>query len=257
MKFVRTVVVFDRGNLLDSEQWAAMHGTYVNALRGVVHPPGNDKFVIRKKTKKVTASGALSNQWMRKGVVPIRDQFLANLKNSGWDAEKPVELERGSPALERAHERADVVLKDYPGKRNFRLDDHDWGEIFHQKVGDFDFFTELEGGVRCVIEWETGNISSSHRSMNKLCLVMLAGLIDIGVVILPSRLLYSHLTDRIGNWMELSPYLPLWHRIGQGMERGLLAVTVVEHDELTDNPEIPFISQGSDGRSVEGAAKLL
>ncbi|HEX9045785.1 MAG TPA: restriction endonuclease, partial [Verrucomicrobiae bacterium] len=85
---------------------------------------------------------------------------------------------------------------------------------------------------------------------------MLAGLIDIGVVILPSRLLYAHLTDRIGNWMELSPYLPLWHRVGQGMKRGLLAVTIVEHDELSDDPSIPFITQGIDGRSAEGAGKL-
>jgi hypothetical protein len=93
--------------------------------------------------------------------------------------------------------------------------------------------------------------------MNKLCLVMMAGLIDIGVVILPSRRLYPHLTDRIGNWQELSPYLALWHRTGQSVKRGLLAVTVVEHDELTDNPSVPFISQGIDGRSAEAAAKLL
>lgn len=257
MKFVRTVVVFDSGGLLDSEQWASMHKSYVEAVRGVVHPPGNDKFVIRKKTRKLTSSGVSSTQWTRNGVVPIKDQFIANLKNAGWHAEQPAGLRKGSPALQQAHEKANVLLKDFPGKREFRLEDQDWDEIFHEKVGDFDFFTELEGGVRCVIEWETGNISSSHRSMNKLCLVMLAGLIDIGVVILPSRDLYSHLTDRIGNWMELSPYLPLWHRIGQGMKRGLLAVTVVEHDELTDDPKVPFITQGSDGRSAEGAAKLL
>ena len=257
MKFIRTVAVFDRGNLLDSEEWAAMHETYVNALRAIVHPPGNDRFVIRRKIRKLTASGAPTSQWIRNGVVPIRDQFLANLQDAGWRAEKPVGLECGSPALEQARERAAVQLEEYPSRVTLRLDDPDWAEILHNKVGDFDFFTELGDGVRCVIEWETGNISSSHRSMNKLCLVMLAGLIDIGVVILPSRLLYSHLTDRIGNWMELSPYLSLWNGIGQGMERGLLAVTVVEHDELTDNTDIPFIAQGKDGRSAEGAAKLL
>lgn len=257
MKFLRTVVVFDRGNLLDTSQWAAIHETYVNALRGVVHPPGNDRFVIRKKTKKLKASGEASSQWMRNGVVPIKNQFLTNLKKAGWQSEKPAGLERGSAALKKAHDKANVLLKEYPDKRDIRLGDQDWAEVFHEKVGDFDFFTELDSGMRCVIEWETGNISSSHRSMNKLCLVMLAGLIDIGVVILPSRLLYAHLTDRIGNWMELSPYLPLWHHIGQGMERGLLAVTVVEHDELTDDSSIPFIAQGSDGRSAEGAAKLI
>lgn len=69
-------------------------------------------------------------------------------------------------------------MKDYPSLREFHLDDEDWESVFHQKVGDFDFFTELDGKTRCVIEWETGNISSSHRSMNKLCLVMMAGLIS-------------------------------------------------------------------------------
>jgi hypothetical protein len=34
-------------------------------------------------------------------------------------------------------------------------------------------------------------------------------------------------------------------------------VTVVEHDKLTDDPAVPFISQGTDGRSAEGASKLL
>ena len=257
MKFVRTVVVFDRGNLLDSKQWARMHEGYVAALRGVVHPPGSDRFIIRKRIKKVNAAGLPTTQWMRNGVVPIKEQFLAKLRLAGWLPEKPAGLILGSPALEQAHEKAEVLMKEYPGNRDYRLQDQDWAEVFHDKVGDFDFFTELEGGVRSVIEWETGNISSSHRSMNKLCLVMLAGLIDIGVIILPSRALYAHLTDRIGNWMELSPYLPLWHHIGHGVARGLVAITVVEHDELTDDPNVPFISQGRDGRSAEGAAKLL
>lgn len=257
MKFVRTVVVFDRGNLIDSEHWASMHESYVHALKAIVHPPGTDRFVIRRKIKKLNAAGKPSKQWVRNGVPAIKDQFIANLKSAGWHAERPAGLQREARALERVQERAEVLLKDYPSKQNIPLEDADWSSVFHDKVGDFDFFTELPGGVKCVVEWETGNISSSHRSMNKLCLVMLAGLVDIGVVILPSRELYAHLTDRIGNWMELSPYLPLWHRIGQGMERGLLAVTVVEHDELTDDPAIPFIEQGDDGRSAEGAAKLL
>lgn len=257
MKFIRTVVVIDKGTLLDSTQWADIHKIYVDAIQAIVHPPRNDRFVIRRKVRKLTADGKPTKQWRRNGVVPIKDQFISNLSNSGWICEKPAGLDRASAALSEAHVTANTLLRDFPGKRHFQLDDQDWVEIFREKVGDFDFFCELNGGLRCAIEWETGNISSSHRSMNKLCLVMLAGLIDIGVLILPSRLLYHHLTDRIGNWPELSPYLPLWNHIGQGMQRGLLAVTVVEHDELTDDPAIPFIPQGSDGRSAEGATKLL
>lgn len=58
-------------------------------------------------------------------------------------------------------------------------------KYFVRGSGILDFYSNSANGLRCVIEWETGNISSSHRSMNKLCLVMLAGLIEIGVVILP------------------------------------------------------------------------
>lgn len=38
-----------------------------------------------------------------------------------------------------------------------------------------------KAGLRCVIEWETGNVSSSHRSMNKLCVRLNAGIIESGM----------------------------------------------------------------------------
>lgn len=255
MKLIRTVVVFDRGGLIESEQWSRMHEAISRAVQKIVHPPGTNHFVIRRKVRKLDVRGKESKQWVRNGVVPIKQQFLANLTEAGWRAETPVGL--GRAVLAQAEPTAKTALKEYPSKRDFAWDDADWSSVFREQLGDFDFYSELGEGMRCVIEWETGNISSSHRSMNKLCLVMLADLIDIGVVILPSRQLYPHLTDRIGNWEELSPYLALWHHVGQSVKRGLLAVTVVEHDELTDDPTVPFISQGVDGRSAEGASKLL
>jgi Restriction endonuclease BamHI len=255
MKFIRTVVVFDRGSLIDSEPWARMHETITGAVQKIVHPPGNDRFLIRRKILKPDAQGKPSKQWMRNGVVPIKRQFLENLTEAGWRAEMPVGL--GRAVLAGAEPTAKTALKEFPSKRDFAFDDANWSEVFREGLGDFDFYSESANGLRCVIEWETGNISSSHRSMNKLCLVMLAGLIDIGVVILPSQQLYRHLTDRIGNWEELSPYLALWHHVGHSVKRGLLAVTVVEHDELTNDTAVPFISQGIDGRSAEGASKLL
>jgi len=255
MKTVRTVVVFSQGGMIDSEEWAEMHESYTRAVQGIVHPPGRDRFVIRRKIRKRDARGNPTKQWMRNGVVPIREQFLDNLLQDGWRAEMPVGLYR--EALAEAQPEAKTSLVEYPSKQIFAFDDAKWSEVFREGLGDFDFYSEVDNGIRCVIEWETGNISSSHRSMNKLCLVMLAGLIEIGVVILPSRQLYPHLTDRIGSWEELSPYLALWHHAGRRVKRGLLAVTVVEHDELTDDASVAFISQGTDGRSAEGAAKLL
>lgn len=254
MKVVRTIIVFDQGGLTESEQWRRIHQSYTDAVRTIVHPAGNDCFVIRRRARKKDAHDNPTNQWFRNGVVPIKQQFLGNLRAMGWQAEKPVTLEREMGVVARTEAR--ILLKEFPSNREFSLGDENWMTVFRQQIGDFDFYTERES-TRCVIEWETGNISSSHRSMNKLCLVMLAGLIEIGIIILPSRQLYPHLTDRIGNWEELSSYMTLWHSIGSGVQRGLLAVTVVEHDELTDDPSIPFIAQGSGGRSAEGAAKLL
>jgi len=88
------------------------------------------------------------------------------------------------------------------------------GESYTEPVttgfGEFDFVTKGDKGLRVALEWETGNISSSHRSVNKLCICLNAGVNDAGVVIVPSRELYTHITDRIGNINELSGYLSLW-----------------------------------------------
>ena len=37
------------------------------------------------------------------------------------------------------------------------------------------------------VEWETGNISSSHRALNKMALGLLKGALAAGVLIVPSR----------------------------------------------------------------------
>jgi hypothetical protein len=256
MKFIRTVVVFDRGKLVERPEWVEIHDAIEDAIKAIVNPIGNDRFVLRRKKPKYDKHGKKTNQWHRNGVVPIRNQFLTRLRESGWESERPTGLGPNSSLIRKAEKKTQIQLMDFPSKRIFTQDDEDWAEIFKEKVGDFDFYSELEGGTRCAVEWETGNISSSHRSMNKLCLVMMAELIDIGVLILPSRELYPHLTDRVGNWMELSPYLPLWQRLGTQIKRGLLAVTVVEQDELTDDEKVGYIPQGRDGRSAEGAARL-
>lgn len=57
------------------------------------------------------------------------------------------------------------------------------------------------------LEWETGNVSSSHRSLNKMSLGLLKGVLAAGILVVPSRELYKYLTDRIGNFEELAPYL--------------------------------------------------
>jgi Restriction endonuclease BamHI len=99
------------------------------------------------------------------------------------------------------------------------------------------------------VEWETGNISSSHRSINRMALGMLEGRLSGGVLIVPSRPgLYNYLTDRVGNSQELKPYYPLWQLWSQHQEFSYLAIITVEHDAESMN--VPHINKGTDGRAL-------
>lgn len=175
-----------------------------------------------------------SSDYLRNGVNFLRARFLEHMtQEGGWRAELNVEL---NP------DHKPPQLKLYPS-----LETHQ--EPIGSKFGQFDFMTTGPDGLKIAIEWETGNISSSHRSMNKLAIALANRLIDVGVLIVPSRSLYEHLTDRIGNIQELSGYLELWHGLGALIHSGVLAITVVEHDELTDNPTIPYLVMGKDGNA--------
>lgn len=96
------------------------------------------------------------------------------------------------------------------------------------------------------LEWETGNISSSHRSINKMILGLLHGVFLGAALILPSRKLYPYLTDRIGNYEELEPYFDVWRAVR--LHEGFLAIFVIEHDQLDSN--VPTLTKGTDGRAL-------
>ena len=91
--------------------------------------------------------------------------------------------------------------------------------------------------------------------MNKLAISLISGQIQAGVLILPSRSLYEHLTDRIGNISELSGYLTMWKDLEPQVSEGILVISVVEHDSLTDDIEFQYLPSGSDGRAREGNLK--
>ncbi len=97
-------------------------------------------------------------------------------------------------------------------------------------------------------EWETGNISSSHRAVNKMALALLKKVIVGGVLVLPSRTMYNYLTDRIGNFPELQPYFPLWKSLSKSINVGILEIIVIEHDATSIN--VPRITKGTDGRAL-------
>jgi hypothetical protein len=144
------------------------------------------------------------------GVKPIKNACMSHLKSVGWL------LEQRLPVI--------------PGIR----------------PGPIDAVKQC-GASKFALEWETGNISSSHRAINKMVLGMLERSLVGGVLVLPSRDMYNYLTDRVGNFQELSPYFPMWRRFN--IKDGYLAIIEVEHDVLS--PSAPLIPKGTDGRAVK------
>ena len=95
-------------------------------------------------------------------------------------------------------------------------------------------------------EWETGNIASSHRSINKICLGFTIGAIAGGILAISSRKLYPYLTDRVGNFGEIEPYIPLWS--ATPCQEAVFEIIVVEHDATND--DVPLIPKKMTGRAV-------
>ena len=142
------------------------------------------------------------------GVIPIRTEFIKHLR-----------------ALESAIE----------GPAKNHLGEH---------LGEFDAVLLGPRGP-VVVEWETGNISSSHRSMNKLTMLISTGILAAGVLVVPSRKLYVYLTDRIGNYQELQPYLKLWKSVP--CKSGVLEIVVIEQD--AESRRVRKIPKSTAGRS--------
>ena len=144
------------------------------------------------------------------GVEPIKKTLMQHLQSQGWKLEEPL----------------DIATVHRPGK----LD-----AVLYTSYGPV------------AVEWETGNISSSHRALNKMALGLLKKALAIGVLIVPSREMYKYLTDRVGNFSELVPYLHLWKAIP--CESGVLEIVVIEHDATST--QVPRIPKGTSGRALE------
>ncbi|MEI6644964.1 MAG: restriction endonuclease [bacterium] len=158
-----------------------------------------------------TGSGTftLHSKKQSNGVVPIKKSCMGDLKRHGWSLET-----RFSSTTEK-------------------------------RPGPIDATCVEKGKLLC-LEWETGNISSSHRALNKMALGLITGEVVGGVLIIPSRSMYTYLTDRIGNYAEIQPYFRMWQALT--IKEGVLAVIEIEHDALS--LDVPHIPKGTDGRAL-------
>jgi hypothetical protein len=145
------------------------------------------------------------------GVVPIKNNFIDYLRQKGWKPEIRMSLAKGINP----------------------------GAIDAIKLTSYGIFA---------VEWETGNISSSHRALNKIAVGIIQGQIIGGILILPMKNLAKFLTDRIGNFEELTPYFPMYQKME--INEGVIAVIGIDYDGL-DN-DAPLIPKGKDGNAKKG-----
>ena len=143
MKWLRTLVLFDKSNVASSSDWQTLHEAYVRAINRVEHPAGTQRLTLRRKVR------LPSGQWDRNGVTPLKQQFLHSMVvDEHW-------LPEGAFDISGPRKAPDIRL--YP-----ELAAHE--EPIASEFGAFDFITTAPSGTHVAIEWETGNISSSHRS---------------------------------------------------------------------------------------------
>jgi hypothetical protein len=95
------------------------------------------------------------------------------------------------------------------------------------------------------VEWETGNIPSSHRALNKMAVGIKQGQIIGGVLVLPVKNCAQYLTDRVGNYEEIEPYFTMYQSLN--FEEGFMAVIGIEHDQ--ESSSAILIPKGQDGNA--------
>jgi hypothetical protein len=232
MKLIETYILADQGRVSATEGWRSAYSAISNAINSMVWPPGTSSFRIPRRVKQPD---------LRNGVVPLKEFFRELMRRSGWIPESPLSLDTYFSELRKGGLKNPIFR--YPSLEPVT------GPL-HEGLGKFDFWFQSADGFRTAVEWETGNISSSHRSLNKMSMALKAELLDAAVLIVPSASLYPHLTDRIGNITELQPYFYTWSVGCESLARGLLAIVVVEQDELFDSRDLnDFIPRAQTGRS--------
>ncbi|MGN7414609.1 hypothetical protein [Paenibacillus sp. SAF-068] len=186
-------------------------GSNAAAVRGLMNQVKNS--IARMQHPAGSGEFRLYNERKGNGVKPIKETFMFELKEHKWLLEHRVDV-----------------------------------GVTSNRPGPIDAVYPL-GNQFFAMEWETGNISSSHRAINKMVTGMLRNQLLGGVLVLPSREMYEYLTDRVGNFRELAPYFDVWQKANYNIEEGYLYVIEIEHHGLTDDSAYRII-KGTDGRAL-------
>lgn len=212
MRVVEALDIIEAGDFPSSRTWQRAVADVEAAIAVTDWPPGSGSFSLNPEPK-INARGRLDKH--PNGVMPIKTPMVGHLRACGWQTEALPELPIG-----------------FEGRGRLT-------------TGDLDGL--LRDGDRYVgFEWETGNVSSTHRAINKLLDGITRGTLSGGVLVLAVRATQRYLTDRVGNFEEIAPYFEFWSRYP--VPDGALRVYGVGHDAL--DPDVPYIDKGRDGRAL-------
>lgn len=211
MKIMEAVDLCKAGAFPSSSTWNRAETAVEEAIRNADWPHGSGRFSLNPEPKAKPGGG---DDRHPNGVDPIKIPMINHLRLCDWEAEALPELPVGA-------EGGDVLT-----------------------TGDLDALF-LNDGHYVGFEWETGNVSSSHRAINKLLDGITRGTLQGGILVVGMREMARYLTERVGNFEELSPYFEFWKRYP--VPEGILRIYGVTFDEL--NPEVPYIPKRTDGRA--------
>jgi hypothetical protein len=212
VQIVETMTIVRAGGFTRTATWRRAKAEVEAAIKVAHWPFGSGKFTLNPDFG-LTRSGKVDKH--PNGVVPIKVPLRRHLEACGWVAESlPVGPKgaEGKPLLQ---------------------------------TGDLDALLQ-DRGRYVGFEWETGNVSSSHRAINKMLDGILREALQGGILALPVRGTARYLTDRIGNFEEIAPYFEYWARYP--ITYGAIRVIGVGHDELDSS--VPHIPKGTAGRAL-------
>lgn len=195
------------------------------------------KFYISPVAQQLIQSNSLAKQAYNeveqsilRNVIPGHDSFLLN--------DTSIHCNGVAPVKEECYR---ILEEEYLWYREKPL------SYFHddaQKGGPIDVYKEFYGDrygiLRVGLEFETGNISSAHRSMNKLCVGCRKDEIDLAMLMMPIKKMSYYLTDRVSNYEELEPYFNLLDDY---------PFVVFGFDAEVYSKDAPYLAKGKDGMS--------
>lgn len=183
---------------------AVAKGAYDEIIKAISHMVGN----INNSKKKVNSASPIKN-----GLINMLHE------NYHWETEHHLQ-----------------ILKDNVSTENDKKRRRGQG-------GGIDVFKEFffnDYKFRVGIEFETGNVASVHRSINKLAMGLQSRELDMIFLILPVFNLAQYLTDRVANYEEIEAYFPLLN------DKPFIALGF---DAENYSPDFPIFEKGKDGNA--------